>query len=533
MFSACAPEAPVACFFDGKSLESGTNVDAYQTSSVPYGDVCTKELRSCQNGVLTGSFTFSNCTVNGPVSCLFNGKTIARGESVEAFLQSSVPSDQKCTKELRLCENGVLSGSFSNSTCTAADSTGPQIQELKAEPEYPAGGSGKIYVKATDENSGLNVVGSGFCWNITTSDGQQGVPGISQCGNLMKEESKGPDWYSFSIFITNYTPAGEYLLYAVYLRDNANNIGGVTFGSSGNYANYPAQSPTQIPLLKIKVKNTQPEDSTGPQVQELQAEAEYPAGGTGKIYVKATDEGSGLSVGGSGFCWNITTSDGQTRASGISQCGNLVKEEAKGPDWYSFSISMTNYTPEGEYLLAAVYLRDNANNVGGVFSSSSGTYLNYTNQSPTQIPILKIKVKNSLPSDSVGPQILELHVEPAYLIGESGKIYVKAKDEGSGLSVGGSGFCWKITTPDGEQQASGISQCGNLVQEDAKGPDWYSFSISVSTYTPEGDYPLAAVYLRDNANNVGGVFSSSSGTYINYTNQSPTQIPISKIKVIR
>jgi hypothetical protein len=105
------------CKFNGVDIQSGSTVTAYQSSSVSFGSVCLSEQRGCNNGVLGGSFEFATCAPDAPASCLFNGVSISHGNTVAAFLESSVPNGQTCTQEIRSCDNGTLNGSYTFSTC--------------------------------------------------------------------------------------------------------------------------------------------------------------------------------------------------------------------------------------------------------------------------------------------------------------------------------------------------------------------------------------------------------------------------------
>ncbi len=77
---------------------------------------------TCTSGVI--SVSANTCVAAAPVtllSCTFNGTTIASGSTVTAY---SVPSASNAlgnfcrfSKEIRTCTNGVLSGSFTYSTC--------------------------------------------------------------------------------------------------------------------------------------------------------------------------------------------------------------------------------------------------------------------------------------------------------------------------------------------------------------------------------------------------------------------------------
>jgi len=57
-------------------------------------------------------------------SCTFNGKTIASGSSVTAFLASSVPSGQSCKSQVRTCSNGTLSGTYTFPSCSVQGGSG-------------------------------------------------------------------------------------------------------------------------------------------------------------------------------------------------------------------------------------------------------------------------------------------------------------------------------------------------------------------------------------------------------------------------
>lgn len=115
-YSSCSVAQPAACIFNGQTIASGTSITAYASSS---GTSCSPISRSCTNGTLSGSGEFASCTVNAPASCVFNGRTIAHGASVSAYSTAMSPTDS-CSAyyERRTCNNGVLSGSFVNPSCT-------------------------------------------------------------------------------------------------------------------------------------------------------------------------------------------------------------------------------------------------------------------------------------------------------------------------------------------------------------------------------------------------------------------------------
>lgn len=118
-FGSCVVNGPQACLFNGSTIASGSSVVAYSSSNVNSNNQCISQIRTCSNGVLSGSFSYGSCVVNGGSACIFNGSSIAHGESVAAFFASTVYSGQSCTSEVRTCNNGTLSGSANFPSCTA------------------------------------------------------------------------------------------------------------------------------------------------------------------------------------------------------------------------------------------------------------------------------------------------------------------------------------------------------------------------------------------------------------------------------
>lgn len=53
------------CSFNGSSIASGSSVPAYSASSVAAGNICQSQLRTCNDGSLSGSYMYPTCTVEG------------------------------------------------------------------------------------------------------------------------------------------------------------------------------------------------------------------------------------------------------------------------------------------------------------------------------------------------------------------------------------------------------------------------------------------------------------------------------------
>lgn len=117
-FASCSVNAPASCTFNGQTIAHGQSVTAYPTSTVAYGSTCTGQTRTCSDGTLSGTATFASCSVNAPASCMFNGQTIASGQNVTAYLAATVAYGSTCSQQTRTCTNGTLSGTYTYSSCS-------------------------------------------------------------------------------------------------------------------------------------------------------------------------------------------------------------------------------------------------------------------------------------------------------------------------------------------------------------------------------------------------------------------------------
>ena len=127
------PEPPIFsdCVFNGSIITHGSSVTAWEALSVPNGQTCSSETRTCNNEVLSGGFQFGSCTVGDPDDptdppvppvppgdCLFNGNLVTSGSSVTAYQAPSVDYDTgSCSTQERICTDGNLSGSYVFNSC--------------------------------------------------------------------------------------------------------------------------------------------------------------------------------------------------------------------------------------------------------------------------------------------------------------------------------------------------------------------------------------------------------------------------------
>lgn len=119
----CSGPAPCSLPWGG-SINSGNSTTAYQAATVPNGQSCVSQARTCTNGVLSGSYTNQACSVLPATDCATPwGTSLASGSSVTAYLSSTVVSPSTCTSENRVCSSGTLSGSYTKQSCTVNVST--------------------------------------------------------------------------------------------------------------------------------------------------------------------------------------------------------------------------------------------------------------------------------------------------------------------------------------------------------------------------------------------------------------------------
>ena len=105
------------CSLGSQTILHGQSITAFAAATVPFGSSCQSQLRTCNDGTLTGTYSNLSCNVGPAASCSLNGQTVAHGSSVTAFLSSSVAFGSTCQSQTRICSNGTLSGSYGFSTC--------------------------------------------------------------------------------------------------------------------------------------------------------------------------------------------------------------------------------------------------------------------------------------------------------------------------------------------------------------------------------------------------------------------------------
>ena len=112
---------PEFCNFDGKKIsgygDPSSQVLAYFSKTVGFGQTCISQTRTCDKGELSGSYLHSSCVVQAPATCLLEGQTIAHDKKIKTWENKEVPFGNACKSQERNCTNGTLSGSYSHLSC--------------------------------------------------------------------------------------------------------------------------------------------------------------------------------------------------------------------------------------------------------------------------------------------------------------------------------------------------------------------------------------------------------------------------------
>lgn len=104
-----------SCSINNNTLLNGDTILTYRQAIVPHGSSCQSETRICENGILSGSYKEAYCEVAPLQNCVVAGKTIASGNSLKVYSMSKPPEGKTCesiSSTVR-CQDGVLDGNSS------------------------------------------------------------------------------------------------------------------------------------------------------------------------------------------------------------------------------------------------------------------------------------------------------------------------------------------------------------------------------------------------------------------------------------
>ena len=219
--SSCSVVSAASCSFNGQTVAHGSNVTAYQASSVAFGNSCSSESRSCSNGTLSGTYTNPSCSVAAAASCSFNGQTVVHGSDVTAYQAASVAYGSSCTSESRSCSDGSLSGSYTYGSCSVqtgsnVDTAYPEITNITlAQSSIAQGNNMIVNIQASDDVSGVQFVGvrAGGPSDVTST----GV-GTNESG---QSSTVANGVYSPVLSIDAFDETGEWVIGQFYVGDSS------------------------------------------------------------------------------------------------------------------------------------------------------------------------------------------------------------------------------------------------------------------------------------------------------------------------
>lgn len=124
-FSNCSASTialPKDCTINNINYKHSTTNIFYSSESVTSPNTCLAQNRVCNDGVMSGDskYLYKTCTVtSAPMAkdCVL-GKELVKNLTSKAFyLDSAVTYPSKCQSQVRTCNEGLLSGSYASSTC--------------------------------------------------------------------------------------------------------------------------------------------------------------------------------------------------------------------------------------------------------------------------------------------------------------------------------------------------------------------------------------------------------------------------------
>lgn len=122
-FTTCTPKARANCQItplDTKTPETVIDKQSIYLYPQATGDKCIAENRVCENGGLSGMAMYKNCSLNSGKSCSVTTADTNRVITVPHLGEVGLfPSDVApvCSKQIRKCNNGTLSGSARYEKC--------------------------------------------------------------------------------------------------------------------------------------------------------------------------------------------------------------------------------------------------------------------------------------------------------------------------------------------------------------------------------------------------------------------------------
>lgn len=122
-YASCTVMPAKACLVNDEVYTNGQSATFFSTETASVGTKCTAYdlVRTCSNGVMSGSVTYKYKTCSDTASCVLDGITLSDGQSQTFYNSDTVPYGSLCSTVglSRKCTNGALSGSgtYAHASC--------------------------------------------------------------------------------------------------------------------------------------------------------------------------------------------------------------------------------------------------------------------------------------------------------------------------------------------------------------------------------------------------------------------------------
>jgi peptidoglycan hydrolase-like protein with peptidoglycan-binding domain len=150
---------------------SATTAPSTSASPSPYVPPTTTTQTNTSQTVMTiGGAGGGTTTSTTPSSCTWSGQSITTGSSVTAYQSSSVPAGQTCVQETRTCSNGTLIGTYTNAACSIAGAAPNPVSIAALRTLSPGASLVQVqgYYSAGDGGGGT------FIWNAASTAADNG-----------------------------------------------------------------------------------------------------------------------------------------------------------------------------------------------------------------------------------------------------------------------------------------------------------------------------------------------------------------------
>lgn len=157
------------CMLQAVPVAHGTSITAYSQPNVPYGQTCAaiSQVRNCNDGNLSGTYGFANCTVDAPATCPpIDGITLNNGQSRTFYQAPCADTTPQCVGQTRTCTNGTVSGTYQYASCSAPAAVNCTVGSVTVNH-----GSSRVFYNTTSVPFGGDCNSATYSQNRTCTNG--------------------------------------------------------------------------------------------------------------------------------------------------------------------------------------------------------------------------------------------------------------------------------------------------------------------------------------------------------------------------